>query len=222
MNMGKIAKHLMLFLVTLLLAFVISGKHGTVTVYFGYFCFGYVLPAFLLKTNRETVALLLWTVLIVLFAYVFEADQMMRPMLRPTADGWAVLLSMPVLFAVMRFIFLLIDRLFKPELARGDRSSPIPYKPNVSARVAPPVKTGKVYRRLIGLWFLWPIGSMALAFLDGARWDRMRYNDTLLIMMFVPPLLVTVGYFGYRFFRDRRQPSRNVESMTNGQPTAEA
>ncbi|MET1026028.1 MAG: hypothetical protein ABWY00_02580 [Dongiaceae bacterium] len=220
--MGRIAKHLILFLVTLLLAFVISGAHGALTVYFGYFCFGYVLPALLLKTGRETAALFLWAVLIVLFAYVFEADQMMRPMLRPTADGWAVLLSLPILFAVMRFIFLLVDRLFKPEQGRHDQSSPIPYKPNAVARVAPPVRTGKAYRRLLGLWFLWPIGSMAVAFLDGARWDRMRYDDTLLMMMFLPPLLLTIGYFGYRFIRDRKQPSRPAETMTNGQPTAEA
>lgn len=222
MVMGKIAKHLILFLVTLLLAFVISGTHGTITVYFGYFCFGYVLPAFLLKTGRETAALFLWAILMVLFAYVFEADQMMRPMLRPTADGWAVLLSMPILFAVMRFIFLLIDRLFKPELGRNGRTSSIPYKPGSPARVVPPAKTSRAYRRLLGLWFLWPIGSMALAFLDGARWDRMRYDDTLLLMMFIPPLLLTAGYFGYRLIRDRKQPPQQVETMTGGQPTAEA
>ncbi len=223
--MSKIAKHLILFLATLLLAFIVSGTHGSLFVYFGYFCFGYALPAFLLKGRHETAAVSLWAVLIILFAYVFEADRMLGLAYRPSADGWAVLFSMPILGVVLRFVFMLIDRLGRPEAAAvpavmGKAYNPrevhhaVPTSPDsrsgsMRSKISPgsptTQRTGKAYRRLLGLWFCWPLGTLLLAFLDGDRWDRMRYDNSLWLGMFVPPLLMTLGYIAYRIYRDRKR-----------------
>jgi hypothetical protein len=57
---------------------------------------------------------------------------------------------------------------------------------------------------LIACWLLWPIGTAILAIMDQNRWDRMRYDNSLLLMMFLPPVVVTIGFLLYRHWSNRK------------------
>jgi hypothetical protein len=206
MPMSKVTKHLSLFFGTLLLGFVISGKDGPIAIYLGYFSFGYLAPMLLLRSGREYTALVLWTFLLVVFAFVFESDRMMWPDYRPTRDGIAVLCAVPILAMVLGCGFLLIDRLMRVERPLKKADAGKAYNPHGSPVMpAPMAKTDRAYPPLLGLWFLWPLGALLVAVLDGNRWDRMRYDNSLLFSMFGPPLIATFGFFLYRYFRDRRR-----------------
>jgi hypothetical protein len=145
------------------------------------------------------------------------------------------LFSVPILGVVLRFVFLLIDRLSRPDAAKVGAEAMAAGEPTQADKprearkaekshearkaynpreahlapatpVTPPLlRTGRAYRRLLGIWFLWPLAMLLVAFLDGNRWDRMRYDNTLLLGMFVPPLLATVAFIAYRLYRDRKQ-----------------
>lgn len=219
--MSKVTKHLSLFFATLLLGFVISGRDGPIAIYLGYFSFGYLAPMLLLRSGREYTALALWTFLLVIFAFVFESDRMMWPDYRPTRDGIAVLCAVPILAMVLGCGFLLIDRLMRVERPlKKTAESGKAYNPhgNQGMPAAPMAKTDKAYPPLLGFWFLWPLGALMVAVLDGNRWDRMRYDNSLLASMFGPPLAVTLGFFLYRYFRDRRRARQAaaLEAQTTG------
>lgn len=212
MPMSKITKHLSLFFATLLLGFVISGKGGPIAIYLGYFSFGYLAPMLLLRSGREYTALIFWAFLLVIFAFVFESDRMMWPDYRPTRDGIAVLCAVPILAMVLGCGFLLIDRLMRVERSLKKADAGRAYNPhgsdirgNPGMPTSPMAKTDKAYPPLLGFWFLWPLGALMVAVLDGNRWDRMRYDNSLLVIMFGPPLIATFGFFLYRYFRDRRR-----------------
>jgi hypothetical protein len=216
--MSKIAKYLCLFFATLLLGFVMSGADAPIALYLGYFGFGYLAPVYLLRAGRENLALLAWTVLLIVFAFVFESDRMMWPDYRPTRDGISVLAAVPILALVLRCGFLLVDRLMRTEAKVAQLATAQAYDARVGARVSKAAlsstaRTDKAYGPLIGLWLLWPLGILISAVLDGNRWDRMRYDNSLLLGMFVPPLVATLGFFIYRYFRNRAQ-ARRAEALT--------
>ena len=170
MPMSKVTKHLSLFFGTLLLGFVISGKDGPIAIYLGYFSFGYLAPMLLLRSGREYTALVLWTFLLVVFAFVFESDRMMWPDYRPTRDGIAVLCAVPILAMVLGCGFLLIDRLMRVERPLKKADAGKAYNPHGSPVMPVPMaKTDRAYPPLLGLWFLWPLGALLVAVLDGNR-----------------------------------------------------
>ncbi|MDY0881259.1 hypothetical protein ACFPL7_16850 [Dongia soli] len=217
MPMSKVTKHLSLFFATLLLGFVISGKDGPIAIYLGYFSFGYLAPMLLLRSGRKYTALVLWTFLLVIFAFVFEADRMMWPDYRPTRDGIAVLCAVPMLAMVLGCGFMLIDRLMRVERPLEKAGEGKAYNPHASPGIAAAAKTDKAYPPLLGFWFLWPLGALVVAVLDGNRWDRMRYDNSLLVSMFGPPLIATLAFFLYRYLRDR-QRARQAAALETRAP----
>ena len=115
---------------------------------------------------------------------------------------WAV----PIVAVVVRLSYWLIDRLRLrgPDGVARQRGR----RPAAGAGGTGGGTIGKAnhpaYPWLIGCWLLWPTGTAAIAMMDDNRWDRMRYNNSLLLLMFLPPVIVTIGFLVYRYWRERK------------------
>lgn len=197
----KITQDIILLIATALLAFAASGENQSIFLFLGYLCFGVIGPALLLHRGQMTPALVLWVVLMLLFAFVFESDRMLNVDYRPTAIGQAMLWAVPIVAVVVRMSFWLIDRLRlrgPDRLARQRSGCPGAGSGAIGKANHP------AYPWLIGCWLLWPTGTAAIAMMDDNRWDRMRYDNSLLLLMFLPPVIVTIGFFAYRYWRERK------------------
>jgi hypothetical protein len=197
----KITQDIIVLIATALLAFAASGENQSFFLFIGYLCFGVAAPAFLLHRGQMTAALVVWTGLMLLFTFVFDSDRMLMVDYRPTTIGQAMLWAVPIVALMLRLCFWVIDRLRLRNPAalarqRGGRAGPTG---GVIGKANHPA-----YPWLIGCWLLWPTGTAAIAMLDDNRWDRMRYNNSLLLLMFLPPIIVTVGFLLYRYWRDRK------------------
>jgi len=198
----KIAQDIILLIATALLAFAASGENQSAFLFIGYLGFGVIAPALLLHRGQMTFSLVVWTVSMLVFAFIFDSDRMLTADYRPTAIGQAMLWAVPIVALVLRFAFWVIDRLRLRNPAalarqRGGRAG--------SLKAGEIGKTNHpAYPWLIGCWLLWPTGMAAIAMLDDNRWDRMRYNNSLLLLMFLPPIIVTIGFLVYRHWRDRK------------------
>jgi hypothetical protein len=200
----KITQDIILLIATALLAFAASGENQSIFLFLGYLCVGMIAPVLLLHRGQMTASLVVWVVLMLLFAFIFDSDRMLNIDYRPTAIGQAMLWAVPIVAVVVRMSYWLIDRL----RLRGPDGLPRQRNGRQGAAGAAGGTIGKAnhpaYPWLIGCWLLWPTATAVIAMMDDNRWDRMRYNNSLLLLMFLPPIVVTIGFFAYRYWRDRK------------------
>ena len=197
----KVTQYLILVLATALLAFAISGIHQNVLLFVGYLCVGIVAPALLLHRGQMSLSLIVWTVAMLLFGFIFDSDRMLNVDYRPTGVGMAMLWAVPIVALVQRIAFWVIDRLRlrNPNALAQQRRGGGASSAGFTGKTNHPA-----YPWLIGCWLLWPTGTAAIAMMDDNRWDRMRYDNSLLLLMFLPPIIVTIGFLLYRHWRDRK------------------
>jgi hypothetical protein len=210
MNAVKITKFLVLLIATGLLAFAISGANQSIVLFAGYLLLGVSIPAFLLHRAQETISVIAWAAILLLFAFVFDSDRMMTSDYGLTGIGTALLWAMPVVGLVLRLSFWVIDRLRLRSpaeqrlAAAGSQRSGAKVGKGGTATGAMGKAIHPAYPILIACWLLWPIGTAILAIMDQNRWDRMRYDNSLLLMMFLPPVVVTIGFLLYRHWSNRK------------------
>jgi hypothetical protein len=206
MTAVSVTKYLVLLIATGLLAFAISGANQSIVLFGGYLLLGVSMPAFILHRGQESFSVIAWVAILLIFAFVFDSDRMMTPDYGLTGIGTALLWAMPVVGLVLRLAFWVIDRLrlrspAEQHLAAGGRSG-------ATSGAAPSGAVRKTnhpaYPALIACWLLWPIGTATLAIMDDKRWDRMRYDNSLLLLMFLPPIIITVAFLVYRHWSNRK------------------
>lgn len=201
MTAVRMTKYLILLIATGLLAFAISGANQTIVLFIGYLLLGVSLPVLILHRGQETLSVFTWVAILLIFAFVFDSDRMMTPDYQLSTSGTALLWAAPIVGCVLRLAFWVIDRLrLKSEVAaRAAGRHPESLKPGAMARTNHPA-----YPWLIACWLLWPVCTALIAMSDETRWDRMRYNNSLLMWMFLPPIIVTLGFLIYRHWRERK------------------
>lgn len=196
MTAVRVTQYIILLIATALLAYAMSGASQGALLFLGYLCFGMAGSVPVLRRGQETLAVVIWAAVMLAVAFIFDSDHMLTVDYQPTTPGIAMLSAVPIIAVLLRFAFWAIDRL----RVRDPRDQ--------SAQRAAKRGNGKAshpaYPWLIGSWLLWPLGTAAIAMLDEARWDRMRYDNSLLMLMFLPPLCVTLGFLLYRYWRERK------------------
>lgn len=201
MTAVRVTQYIILLIATALLGYAVSGASQGALLFLGYLCFGMAGAVFVLRRGQETLAVVVWGASILLVGFIFDSDNMLGVDYRPTAMGVAMLWAVPIVAVLLRFAFWVIDR-----LRVRDQVSAAPHRAGTAGGPAGrAIKTNHpAYPWLIGCWLLWPIGTAAMAMMDQARWDRMRYDNSLLLLMFFPPLFVTIGFLVYRHWRERK------------------
>lgn len=201
MTAVRVTQYIILLIATALLGYAVSGASQGALLFLGYLCFGMAGAVFVLRRGQETLAVVVWGASILLVGFIFDSDNMLGVDYRPTTLGMAMLWAVPIIAALLRFAFWVIDR-----LRVGDPAGAAPHRAGRAG--SPAGRAGKTnhpaYPWLIGCWLLWPIGTASMAMMDEARWDRMRYDNSLLLLMFFPPLFVTIGFLVYRHWRERK------------------
>jgi hypothetical protein len=207
MNAVKITKFLVLLIATGLLAFAISGANQSMVLFAGYLLLGVSAPAFMLHRGMESLSVVAWVAILLLFAFVFDSDRMMTVDYGLSGIGMALLWAMPVVGLVLRLSFWVIDRLrLRSPAEQRLAAAGIQHKSGKggAATGAMGKAIHPAYPILIACWLLWPIGTATLAIMDQNRWDRMRYDNSLLLLMFLPPVVVTIGFLLYRHWSNRK------------------
>lgn len=201
MTAVRVTQYIILLIATALLAYAVSGASQGALLFLGYLCFGLAASVPVLRRGRESLAVVVWGMAMLGVAFIFDSDNMLTVDYRPTTIGTAMLCAVPIIAMLLRFAFWVIDRLRLRDVQDPRR---------VAAGKGANGKgfTGRAnhpaYPWLIGSWLLWPLGTASIAMMDQARWDRMRYDNSLLLVMFLPPLCVTIGFLVYRHWRERK------------------
>jgi len=201
MTAVRVTQYIILLIATALLAYAVSGASQGALLFLGYLCFGLAGSIPILRRGQETVAVVVWGIAMLAVAFVFDSDNMLTVDYQPTTMGTAMLCAVPIIAVLLRFAFWVIDRLRIRDV--NDRSG-IAGGKGRGAKGFNGKANHPAYPWLIGSWLLWPLGTASIAMLDEARWDRMRYDNSLLVLMFVPPLCVTIGFLIYRHWRERK------------------
>ncbi|HVJ41465.1 MAG TPA: hypothetical protein VM639_08205 [Dongiaceae bacterium] len=214
MTAVRVTQYIILLIATALLGYAVSGASQGALLFLAYLCFGMAGAAFVLRRGQETLAVVVWGISMLLVGFIFDSDNMLGVDYQPTTIGMALLWAVPVIAVLLRFAFWVIDR-----LRVRDQAASVPHRAGRSgATTGRTVKTTHpAYPWLIGCWLLWPLGTASIAMLDESRWDRMRYDNSLLLLMFLPPLFVTIGFLLYRHWRERKsgvEPNRHAAEKT--------
>lgn len=198
----RVTQYLVLLIATALLAYAISGATQNILLFLGYLFCGMAGAVAMLRRDRETMAVIVWGGSVLLFAFVFDSDRMLGVDYRPSAVGLAILWAVPVVVILLRFALWAINH-----LRSSNPDDPVPRRSGKrkDVSVGPMARANHpAYRWLIGCWLLWPIGTASIIMMDETLWTRMRYNNSLLLLMFLPPTVITIGFLIYRYWRDRK------------------
>lgn len=201
MTAVRVTQYIILLIATALLAYAVSGATQGALLFLGYLCFGLAGSIPVLRRGQESMAVVVWGIAMLGVAFVFDSDNMLTLDYRPTTLGISMLCAVPVIALLLRFAFWVIDRLRVRDIQdpRHVAAGKSAHGKRFSGKTNHPA-----YPWLIGSWLLWPLGTASVAMMDQARWDRMRYDNSLLLVMFLPPLCVTIGFLIYRHWRERK------------------
>jgi len=217
MNAVRVTQYIVLLVATALLGYAVSGASQGALLFVGYLILGVSGAGFLLHRGQENLSVVVWGLAMLLVAFVFDSDHMLGADYQPTSIGLAMLVAVPVIAALLRFAYWVIDRLRlqtggTAAARRGGRGGKAGTGPGFNGKANHPA-----YPWLISCWLLWPVGIAAFIMLDDNRWDRMRYDNSLLFWMFLPPIVATIGFLIYRHWRERKN---ELETAAQAQKTS--
>src|SRR5262249_16826902 len=111
MTAVRVTQYIILLIATALLAYAVSGASQGAFLFLGYLCLRLARSIPILRRGQETVAVVVWGIAMLAVAFVFDSDNMLTVDYQPTTMGTAMLCAVPIIAALLRFAFWVIDRL---------------------------------------------------------------------------------------------------------------